>query len=177
MKGRLTHFGFGIAALAACAVSGADSSTRIDRGTSGNAEAAVAARDEVQHKPEAPITVQLRARESEPGIYDVVLEATPRADVNAVTVTWIPPAAVRLRQPAQSSFGPTLAGQTRTARVTAELSGDGADLLASVGVDAGRGVAPRKLVAHTLGLPPPPPTRPRRLVTLPSGEIIEEVVR
>jgi len=177
MQGRLTLFGVGIGMLAACAVASPDSHTATSSSAGEQTRAAPRGDTVIHHKPQAPVNVVVRATETRPGAFDVTLEATPWADVDYVTVTWVPPQQVRLHNPATLSFGPTNAGVTRSASMTVELIGSGEELIASVRVGVGRGIHPTKLVELTLGTPQPPRSRATRVVTLPSGEMIEEVIR
>jgi hypothetical protein len=121
------------------------------------------------------VDVRISATDLGGGTYEVTVVATPLGDVDFLDVKWLPRAHASVKGAQRVAFGVTPAWHVRTARARVQVDGPGAKFHVSVAVGVAPGVRPAKLVEVVLGSPPLPPPQTSRLVTLPSGEVIEEV--
>lgn len=128
------------------------------------------------HKPVAPVDIAAVSRALGGGAYEVTVHAVPTVDVQAVVVeVLVPDGGATIDGNARASFGRTRAGTLRSHTVRVTVGNGGAIAVGSARVTLVPGLSPNKVTELTLGTPQRavPPTI--RVVTLPSGERIDEV--
>ncbi len=134
------------------------------------------------HKPVAPVDIAATSRALGGGEYEVTVHAVPTVDVRAVEIeVLVPDGGATVAGNSRAVFGATRAGtrHSHTVRVVLGEGGasgpGGAIAVGSARVTLVPGLSPNKITEVILGTPQrtAPPTI--RVVTLPSGERIDEV--
>lgn len=128
-------------------------------------------------KPQAPVTVDMRSRALGGGRYEITVEASPWADVASVEIGLRSPDGARVAAGQRAVFGRTAAGATRAHVAVVEIQGPGARVLADVRVGLDPAVRPVKVAELAVGAVPAPAPERTRVIALPTGERVEEVVR
>lgn len=104
------------------------------------------------------------------------MHAVPTVDVQAVDVeVLVPDGGATIDGNAHAGFGPTRAGVRRSHTVHLTVGPGGAVAIGSARVTLVPGLSPNKIAEVTLGTPQRAVPPAIRVVTLPSGEKIDEV--
>ena len=127
-------------------------------------------------KPQAPISLKVAQSDQGGGRYEITLVATPIDDVKSAQLRLVLPAGVTsVEADKPVAFGPTQKGRTLTLTRHVQLTVPGADLIGEVRVDNGASERNR-IVAFRLGTAKPAEApKPTTRVTLPNGDVVEEV--
>lgn len=127
-------------------------------------------------KPQAPVSLKVAKSDQGGGRYEITLVATPTDDVKSAQLRLVLPAGVTsVEADKPVAFGPTQKGRTLTLTRHVQLTVPGADVFAEVRVANG-GVERSRGESFRIGAAKPAEAaKPTTRVTLPNGDVVEEV--
>ena len=127
-------------------------------------------------KPQAPVSLKVTQANQGGGRYEITLVATPTDDVKSAQLSLVLPEGVTsVEENKPVAFGASVKGRSLTLTRHVQLSVPGADLIADVRVDNGVSQRNRPQIIRVGAAKPAEAAKPTTRVTLPNGDVVEEV--
>jgi hypothetical protein len=127
-------------------------------------------------KPQAPVSLKVTQANQGGGRYEITLVATPTDNVKSAQLRLILPAGVTsVEEDKPVAFGASAKGHSLTLTRHVQLTVPGADVIADVRIDDGVSQRNRPQIIRVGAARPAEAAKPTTQVTLPNGDVVEEV--